>query len=62
MSRPEYDPNTLPRGKYTYKKITESVVDFGRKLNNEDDKISKNEGDFQIQQYTAEFENDLQTN
>ena len=41
---------------------TKSVVDFGRKFHNEDDKISKNEGDFQIQQYTAESENDLQTN
>ena len=42
--------------------ITKSVVDFGRKFNNEDDKISKNEGDFRIQQYTAESENDLQNN
>ena len=44
------------------KMITKSVVDFGRKFNNEDDKISKNEGDLRIQQYNAESENDLQTN
>ena len=60
LSRPDKDPHTLPSGNIHTKKTTKSVVDFGRKLNNEDDKISKNEGDFQIQQYTAESENDLQ--